>query len=146
PNPAGLALVSPGRLWVAVTRANSLRLINLETGEGDQEVVVGVAPYSMLSPRPGRWYGSNWGGDPPKPGDPQAVSSDTPIRIDPRTGVANQGTISVVHLENGQWKQRKTIQVGLHPSGLAASAKGRFLYVANANSDTVSVIDTNTDQ
>src|SRR5262245_43196094 len=80
PNPAGIALASPEKLWVAVTRANSVRLLNRETGQVEQEAPVGVAPYALLSPRPGRWYVSNWGGDPPKPGDPQALSSGTPVR------------------------------------------------------------------
>ena len=43
------------------------------------------------------------------------------------------------------WKQAKTITVGGHPSGITASKNGKFVYVANANSDTVSVIDTATD-
>lgn len=146
PNPAGMALVSPGKLWLAVTRANSVRLLNRETGQVEQEVAVGVAPYALLSPRPGRWYVSNWGGNPPKSGDPQAVSSGTPVRIDPRTGVANHGTVSVLGEVNGRWTQTKTIPVGLHPCGMAASSRGRYLYVANANSDTVSVIDTDADR
>src|SRR5262249_29321392 len=85
------------------------------------------------------------GGDPPKAGDAQGVSSDTPIRIDPRTGVANHGTVSVIAAVPGKWKQVKTIEVGLHPCALAASPRGRFVYVANAASDTVSVIDRRTD-
>src|SRR4029078_10915803 len=40
----------------------------------------------------------------------------------------------------------KSIQVGQHPSGMTASRTGKFLYVANANSDTVSVIDTKADK
>jgi DNA-binding beta-propeller fold protein YncE len=36
--------------------------------------------------------------------------------------------------------------VGLHASGLAASADGRFVAVANANSDSVTVIDTTADE
>jgi len=36
--------------------------------------------------------------------------------------------------------------VGGHPSGIAASKSGKFVYVANANSDTVGVIDTATDK
>src|SRR5262249_32738827 len=44
------------------------------------------------------------------------------------------------------WQAVKNIRVGGHPSGLAASSDGRFVYVANANSDTVSVIDTRTDR
>ena len=35
--------------------------------------------------------------------------------------------------------------VGLHPTGMALSQAGDRLYVTNANSDTVSVIDTGTD-
>src|SRR5262249_58910655 len=45
----------------------------------------------------------------------------------------------------GKWRQVKSIPVGLHPSGMTASRSGKFLYVANANSDTVSVIDTASD-
>src|SRR5205823_13823842 len=44
--------------------------------------------------------------------------------------------------KDGRWQQVKTITVGLHPSGLVASRDGRFVYVANANSDTISVLDT----
>jgi len=38
----------------------------------------------------------------------------------------------------------ETVQVatGLHPSDMALSLDGNALYVANANSDTVCVIDT----
>src|SRR4029077_13023113 len=60
-------------------------------------------------------------------------------------GVANHGTVSVLAPNGGSWKQVKTIAVGLHPSSMVVSKKGRFVYVANANSDTVSVIDTRTD-
>src|SRR5262249_56411132 len=96
--------------------------------------------------RPDKVYVSNWGGDPPRPNDPQARTSDTPIRIDPKTGIANHGTVSVIAPTLGKWKQVKTIPVGLHPCALLLSRGGKFLYVANANSDTVSVIDTHTDR
>src|SRR5262249_21917130 len=39
----------------------------------------------------------------------------------------------------------KTIAVGRHPCGLALAPAGDRLYVTNANSDTVSVVDTATD-
>src|SRR5262249_36865757 len=39
----------------------------------------------------------------------------------------------------------RTIDVGLHPTGMALGPDGERLYVTNANSDTVSVIDTSTD-
>ena len=51
------------------------------------------------------------------------------------------GTVSVVDLTEG--KEVRTIQVGLHPAGVAIS--GSNLYVANAYSDSLSVIDLRTD-
>ncbi|PYV09546.1 MAG: hypothetical protein DMG07_22965, partial [Acidobacteria bacterium] len=59
---------------------------------------------------------------------------------DPKTGVASSGTLSIVDVERRV--ELRQIEVGLHPSGMALSADGARLYVANANSDTVSVIDT----
>ncbi len=146
PFPAGMARMSADELWVASSRGNSVQLLNLTTGQVEQAVAAGVAPYAVVCPRPDRVYVSNWGGDPPKDGDPQALSSGTPVRIDPKIGVANQGTVSVLAPVPGKWKQLKTIRVGLHPSGMLADAGGRFLYVANANSDTVSVLDTKSDE
>jgi len=144
--PAGMALQSRMELWLAASRGNSVQLVNLATRQAEQVVPVGVAPYMICCPRPERCYVTNWGGDLPAEGDPQALSSGTPVRIDPRTGVANQGTVSVLGPVPGKWKQLKTIRVGLHPSGMVQSPHGRYLYVANANSDTVSVIDTLTEE
>ncbi|HSQ58246.1 MAG TPA: alkaline phosphatase family protein, partial [Gemmata sp.] len=59
--------------------------------------------------------------------------------------VANHGSVSVVAKVGNEWKQIKSIAVGGHPSGIIASPRGKFIYVANANSDTVSIIDTATD-
>jgi YVTN family beta-propeller protein len=105
-----------------------------------------VAPYAVVVARSDRVYVSNWGGDRPAEGDPQALSSGTPVGIDPKTGVADRGSVSVLAPAPGKWRQVKTIPVGLQPSGMALSRGGRFLYVANANSDTVSVIDTTKDE
>ncbi|MCC6418274.1 MAG: bifunctional YncE family protein/alkaline phosphatase family protein [Gemmataceae bacterium] len=145
-HPAGMALRTPGELWVCSTRGNNVQRIDLKKGAVAETVGVGVAPFAICFPRDDRAYVSNWGGNPPKKDDPQAPSSKTPVRIDPRTGVANHGSVSVLARTDGGWKQVKTIDVGLHPSGLAISPEGRFVYVANANSDTVSVIDTRTDK
>ena len=45
----------------------------------------------------------------------------------------------MVDLDAG--KQVARVETGLHPSDVALSPDGRRLYVANANSDTVSVVD-----
>jgi len=144
--PVGLARISKQELMVASNRGNSVQRVDIAERAVREEVSVGVAPYAVSCPRPGRVYVTNWGGDPPKPGTPQADSSGTPVSIDARTGVANHGSVSVLAPVNGKWAQVKTIEVGLHPSGTALSRHGRFLYVANAASDTVSVIDTNSDK
>ncbi len=144
--PAGLVGVAPDELLVAASRGNSIQVVHPESGKVEYVVPVGVAPYAICRAGPDRCYVSNWGGDPPAAADPQARSSGSPIRIDPKTGVASQGTVSVLGKVSGRWQQLKTIRVGLHPCGMTLSFKGRFLYVANANSDSVSVIDTRSDR
>src|SRR2546423_1126895 len=78
PHPAGIARYSDEALWVTSTRGNSVQLVNLADASVKQEVGVGVAPYAICCPRPDRCYISNWGGDPPREGEPQAPSSGTP--------------------------------------------------------------------
>src|SRR5207249_888604 len=107
-----------------------------KTGQAEQTVAVDVAPYMVVAARNERVYVSNWGGDLPKDGEPHALSSGTPVRIDSKSGIADQGSVSVLAAEPGKWRQVKTIPVGLHPSGMTLGRSGRFLFVANANSDT----------
>jgi YVTN family beta-propeller protein len=139
---SGLAFLNDQELWVLSTRGNDVQRVALDTGKVVQRIPVGVAPFALCFAGPDKCYVSNWGGDPPKESDPQAVSSKTPIRIDPKTGVANHGSVSVLKRGADGWKQEKTIPVGLHPSSMILSHDRRLIYVANANSDTVSVIDT----
>ena len=145
-HPAGMALRNDKELWVTSTRGNNVQQIDLESGKVKQVVQVGVSPFTIVFPKPDRAYVSNWGGDHPKKDDPQAPSSKTPVKVDPRTSLGNHGSVSVLALNEGIWKEVKTITTGLHPSGMITSATGKFVYVANANSDTVSVIDTATDK
>ena len=145
PHPAGIARLSDRELLVTATRCNNVQVLDLSNGTVSDEIPVGVAPYSLRVIGQ-RVYVSNWGGDPPGQDDPQAKTSGTPVRIDPGTGVANHGSVSVLGRKEGKWTQLKTIRVGLHPSGLAVSRRGGLLYVANACSDTVSVIDTKKDR
>src|SRR5262249_22333513 len=145
PHPAGITRLGDRDLLVTATRCNSVQRIDRVSDKVKEEVAVGVAPYTVCLLSDTKAYVSNWGGDPPGEGDPQGTSSGTPVRIDPRTGVASHGSISVL-INDGGWKQIRTIRVGLHPSGMAVSARASRVYVANANSDTVSVIDTKTDR
>jgi YVTN family beta-propeller protein len=144
-HPAGMALKGGKELWVTSTRGNNVQRLDAATGKVLEVIPVGVAPFTVAFARD-KAYVSNWGGDPPDKDDPQAPSSKTPVKIDPKTGVANHGSVSVLVLVDGRWKQVKTIPTGLHPSGMAVSKDGSFVYVANAASDTVSVIHTGSDK
>jgi hypothetical protein len=143
--PTGLSLTSDGKtLLVLSGRGNTLLRLDSETGNATgPPIAVGVAPFAVVVAGPGKAYVSNWGGAPPTSDDPQAPSSKTPVKIDPRTGAAASGSVTVVDLDAG--KAVKTIATGLHPGGLALDAAGRFLYVACAASDTVDVIATSDD-
>lgn len=143
--PTGLHLVGD-TLWIAASRRNAVQRVHWPSGRVLEQTKVGVAPYTIHPVGDDRFYVTNWGGNPPTSTDPQLKSSGTPIRVDARTNVANGGSVSVIAVSEGKWVQQKTIRVGVHPSGITGSPGGRFAYVANANSDAVSVIDTRTDE
>ncbi|MBI1318310.1 MAG: phosphoesterase [Candidatus Hydrogenedens sp.] len=128
--------------YVCLSRNNALGVVDLAQGELVKTIDTGVAPWDVvLSPDGGTAYVSNWGGRKPHADDQTAPSSGTPVVVDDR-GVAASGTIGVVDLAAGTMKDE--IAVGLHPCDLVLTADGARLYVANANSDTVSAIDTAT--
>jgi YVTN family beta-propeller protein len=125
--------------YVCLSRNNSLGIIDLESGKLLKEISVGVAPFDVvLSPNAKEAYVSNWGGRHPMPGERTAKSSGTDTLVDER-GIASSGTVSIVDLKKAQ--EIAQVQTDLHPSDLELSADGRMLYVANANSDTITVID-----
>ncbi|MGH9201483.1 MAG: bifunctional YncE family protein/alkaline phosphatase family protein, partial [Vicinamibacterales bacterium] len=140
--PSGLS-VSPtdDTLYVALNLRHTVAFIDAKTRQVS-ELAVGIYPYTtVVTPDGAKVYVSNWGGRRPQPGD--VTDGVLPVVVDPDTGIASTGTISVVDA-----KARAlitSIDVGLHPSAMAVSPDGRHLYVANANSDTISVIDTTQD-
>jgi YVTN family beta-propeller protein len=139
--PCGVALNGDDRIaCVCLSMNNSLAIVDLAGGKLEVEVPVGVAPYGVvISADEKLAYVSNWGGRRAKTGEKTAKSAGTDTLIDEH-GIASSGTISVVDLK--ERKEIVQIAVGLHPADLKLSADGARLFVANANSDTVSVIDT----
>ncbi len=130
-------------LWATLNLNNSLAEIQLPDGSIKREIEVGSAPYDVVVVG-SKAYVSNWAGQhPDAEGTTGPAGRGTPVRVDPRRHIASDGSVSVVDLSAG--KEIKQIKVGLHPSGLAATTDGRYVCVANANSDTVSVIDTASD-
>ncbi len=143
PVPGGLALEKNGnRILVTLSRNNSLAMVDPET-LSVIEIPVGIAPYDVLLVSGEKAYVSNWGGRCPVEGESTFNSSGSLVLVDPGTGVASSGSVSVINVKTGVVE--KEIEVGLHPSGMAVSPDHSLLYVACANSDTISVIDTSTD-
>ena len=137
--PSGLALSPDGRkLFVALNLKHALAVIDIASREV-VEIPVGSYPYTVVVA--GKIYISNWGGRRPGPGD--RTQEEFPVVLDKR-GIPASGTVSVID-PAGQ-KVLRHIDVGLHPSAMVCSTRGDRLYVANANSDSISVIETRTDR
>lgn len=144
PYPGGIFLnKTEDKIFVTLSRNNSLAVINLPD-TAISEIPVGVAPYDVLLKSDAKAYVSNWGGRHPKTGESSYNSSGTQVLVDSVTGIANNGTVSVINLEKSI--EEKSIEVGLHPSGMVFNRDKSLLFIACANSDIISVINTETDE
>ncbi len=143
--PVGLAIAGEGgSLWAVLNLRNALAEIDLASGTIKREIAVGNAPFGVVLVGE-RAYVSNWAGRLPDAKSTTGPSGrGEPVRVDPKRHIANDGSVSVVDLKAG--KELKQIAVGLHPSAIIATPDGRHVLVANANSDTVSVIDARSDE
>ena len=138
--PSGLCLSPDGStLYVALNLKHAVAAIHLPTKQ-ITEIPVGMHPYTAIA-LGRKVYVTNWAGRRARPGD----TTDEIFRIvvDPRTGIPSTGTLTVIDAEAKS--VMKDIDVGLHPSALVLNPAGTRLFVANANSDTVSMIDTSND-
>ncbi len=137
--PGGIAIdENDNFLYVALSQNNALGIVDLSSGMLTGTVQTGVAPFTVLLAGSSAFV-SNWGGRMPRPGEVTSPSADTPVLVD-SAGTAMSGTVSVLDVKKSTVIAE--IEVGLHPSGMAMTADRKRLFVANANSDTVSVIDT----
>jgi DNA-binding beta-propeller fold protein YncE len=142
--PSGLAVAKDGsKLYVCGNLSNRLLELDTQTGHTLRTFDVGVAPYDVVLV--GRKaYVSNWGGRRPGPGDLTGPAGrGTLVRVDPVKHIASEGSVSVIHLDDGT--VHAELLTGLHASGLAASPAHPFLVCCNAGSDHLSVIDTSSD-
>jgi YVTN family beta-propeller protein len=143
-NPGGLAVSEDGtRVYVALNAVNMLGVIDLAASPAKliAQIPVGNAPNSVVI-HGDYAYVSNEGGRPATKEDFTNYSDGTPIVVDRKDAFAITGTVSVVDLSAG--KEVKAIKVGLHPAGMTIS--GSRLYVANAYSDSLSVVDMKTNE
>ncbi len=153
--PAGIAVSHDGKkIYVAGNMSNHLFELDAATGNLLRTWNTGVAPYDVVLCR-NKIYVSNWGGRQP---DADSVTGPaghgTVVRVDERS-IASEGSVSVIDLDSNAEHPTTNIQqptsnleivTGLHACALALSPDKKFLVVANAGSDTLSVIDTRTDK
>ena len=132
---------------VALPANDALAVLDADHGTLVATIPLGVLPVGAVVSADGSTaYVTNLGGRKPANGDWSAQQCCDPraerVRVDPR-GIADHGSVSRVDLAAGTVTKR--MPVDLHPTGIAWDERGSRLYVANGNSDDVSVIDTRAD-
>jgi YVTN family beta-propeller protein len=144
--PMGLAIASDARTAYAVLDNNdTLIKIDLTAATPVQgpAVRVGNVPHSVVIAPDGKTaYVSNEAGRIATADDFQQNSNGTPVVAEYPTGTMASGTVSVVDLST--FSVTGAITVGHHPTGMAFW--GARLLVANTYSDSLSVIDTASNQ
>ena len=143
--PAGLAISPDGqRLYVALNLSNRLLELDTQNGQAWRVWDVGFAPYDVALCGD-KLYVSNWGGRRPETNSLTGPAGQTTrVRVDPVRHIANEGSVSVINLAAN--RVEREILTGSHASALAVSPNRRHLVVANTDSDTLSVLDTRTDE
>ena len=127
-------------VYVVLNGNNQLLKINWAAKQIVWTAATGVAPYGITICN-NKAYVTNWAG--PVPTDSTRETAGVPYGsayIDHRTGGTLNGTVSVIDTKDGH--EIKQVTVGLHPNAVIKSSDEKFVYVANGNSDFVSVIAT----
>ncbi len=143
---AGAPASGNGIAVVPVTANNKVAVVELESGTVRGFLETGIAPFGAVVNQAGTvaWV-SNWGGRKPVSGERtmragMGAGADA-VLVD-GLGVTASGTVTQLDLT--AMKVTATIPVGLHPNGMVLDEKLGRLYVANNNSDSVTVVDTKT--
>ena len=140
--PTGIAISKDGKTaYIVLDNNDTLTKIDLTqtTPVEGPEIRVGNVPHSVvISPDGKTAYVSNEAGRIATEKDFQGYSNGTPVVAQYPTGSTAGGTVSVVDLSS--FTVTASIETGLHPTGMAFW--GKNLLVANAYSDSISVIDT----
>ena len=128
-------------LYAAINGQNTVVALDPTTGAVEQTWNVGIAPRELAFVG-SKLYVSDEGGRQAQAGDTTMGSYGTQVPANGYLGTSTTGTVSVIDTANPS-AAVGSIAVGLHPT--AMYVKNNALFVANTNSDTVSVIDTTKD-
>lgn len=126
-------------LYVVLNGNNQLLKINFAAKQTVWTAAAGVAPFGLCI-ADNKAYVTNWAG--PLVTDSSQEYAGTPwgsAYTNPVTGAVKQGSLSVIDINNGTLLNE--LSLGLHPNAIVSSADNRFLYIANGNSDYISVVD-----
>jgi len=141
------ALATNGKIAVLpLISTNELAVMDLSTGQLKGKVKTGIAPFGAVLSQDGSVaYVTNWAGRWPKDGDLTAalgLGADADKAVVDTRGIAASGTVTRIDL--AKLEATHAIAVGLHPTAITWDEKRARLYVANSNSDTISIVDTRT--
>ncbi|MHB8838986.1 MAG: bifunctional YncE family protein/alkaline phosphatase family protein [Gemmatimonadaceae bacterium] len=131
-------------LVVPLPANDHLALFDADDGTPLGGVALGVLPVASVTSTDGAtaWV-SVFGGPKPTSRDRAARQCCDPraeaVRVDAR-GIAERGSVVRVDLVSRQLTAN--VATGLHPTGLAWDQPRGLLYVANGNSDDITVVDT----
>ena len=133
---------------IPIIAQNKAAVVDVESSRLVGSIPTGIAPVGAAIDAGGTVaYVSNWAGRLAQAGDATASTGLAPnadkVVIDDR-GIAATGTVTKVDLIG--LRAVTQIPVELHPTALAWDQAAHRLYVANGNSDSVSVVDTNSDK
>jgi YVTN family beta-propeller protein len=141
PLPVGIAFAPDGKTaYVALSRNNTLAVIDTATRTIKEEIPTGLAPFGVAATGD-RVFVTNRAGRRPDTGEPSAPSSGTMILSDPVTGSSRSGSLSVLDVKTGKMRD---VAVGLAPSQMAMSPGDDLIAVTNGHSDSVSLVRTAT--
>ena len=142
PRPGGMCLTRDGKtLFVALMDRDCIAELDIASGTATRTLPTQKLPFTVaLSPDEKTLIASNWGGRPVTDEDAlengeRAESNGAWLVSDPR-GFTATGSVSIIERGSGTTTQ---LPVGLHPTALLID--GNRAFVANAASDSISVID-----
>lgn len=112
-SPAGITIDDSRQLLYIVTKEdNALYIVDLNTKKTVQKIQLSAEAYTcLLSPDKKELYISLWGGD------------------------------KILFFDTDKRQFTDSVAVGDNPNDICLTKKGRYLFVANANDNTVSVLD-----
>jgi YVTN family beta-propeller protein len=126
-------------LYIVLNGNNELLKIRFTDKQIVWSAATGVAPFGLCVIND-KAYVTNWAG--PLVIDSNFEHAGTPwgaAYTNPVTGGTSRGTLSVIDTQDGRLLNE--LPLGLHPNAVKSSPDGHYLYVANGNSDYISVIN-----